>query len=810
MKKYYKSKVFLLLVSGMLCVKLGAEPLTENSAQSEALPEFDCLIEPGEVVDVGSPAHGVIEKVFVDRGDFVALGEPLSKLDSSVEQAALELARTRANSTVEIELSRENAEFSKRLHLRNQALFHKSAISSHEMDRLATEQTVAEMYEQEAKNKNKIAQMEYRRALEVVNQKTIFSPLKGVIMEKYKSAGEYVENEPLLRVAQLDPLRIEVIVAADYWGQLAPGQTAQVTPEFHGLGIKEARIERIDPVVDSASGTFRVQLALPNPDHQIAAGLKCQLAFKPRDEQVIPAKYARFSVEKKVIAAKQARSEKLQPLSQLPVLARKGIKAQGEAAQVLAPPAQKVQANKAFLAVKDYAVRSTFLAGQAQVEAFTGRLKTQKISDFYIQNIKGKGYRVSLGLYRNLDNARGRLEKLNTLGFEVELAPRYKKCLSCSAKNLVAAVKTENTQNKAEPAVKGHVPALTIKEARGKVQMPNLAGSEKGRTGQNLPAQLPKNKPGKRAGAEKKQPVAKVDGYYVRSRHLSEQAQVKAFTSRLQSQNIHDFYVIKTKGQAGYRVALGLYRSRKNALNRAGSLQDLGFEVELSPRYRACPACPGKTLVAKAKPELSLKAQVTDETKKKPAMAALSAADTRVQQLVQSKKAQSAADNKSAADNSSKRLSVERLSGDDNDRGMPPAVHDQSAAGTILDYAVYSALLSQKVEVKAFTARLKAENIRDFYVKKVRGAEGFTVALGVYKRLNNALGRVANLKSLGFEVALNPRYKKCTSCRLNDVARSQPATGPVSLAAEKTFGAGYSSTEISAPFESLALMKAAP
>ena len=281
MKRDYKSKVFMLFVGSMFFWQVNAEQLPVKPTELSALPNFDCLIEPGEIVDVGSPAPGVIENVFADRGDFVEFGEPLSRLNSSVEQAALDLALTRANSTIEIELSRENAEFSQRRHARNQALFSQSAISSHEMDRLATEQTVAKMYEQEAKDKNKIARMEYRRALEVLNQKIIRSPIDGVVMEKYKSAGEYVENEPLMRVVQLDPLHIEVIVAAEHWGQLVPGQAADVFPQLAGIDKQVATIERIDPVVDSASGTFRVLLKLPNPEHKIAAGLKCQLAFLP-------------------------------------------------------------------------------------------------------------------------------------------------------------------------------------------------------------------------------------------------------------------------------------------------------------------------------------------------------------------------------------------------------------------------------------------------------------------------------------------------------------------------------------------------
>jgi hypothetical protein len=37
-------------------------------------------------------------------------------------------------------------------------------------------------------------------------------------------------------------------------------------------------------VVDSASSTFRVRLALPNPSYRIPPGLKCKVKFLPSEK----------------------------------------------------------------------------------------------------------------------------------------------------------------------------------------------------------------------------------------------------------------------------------------------------------------------------------------------------------------------------------------------------------------------------------------------------------------------------------------------------------------------------------------------
>jgi len=35
----------------------------------------------------------------------------------------------------------------------------------------------------------------------------------------------------------------------------------------------------VDPIIDAASGTFRVTLMLPNPEHKLTSGLRCQVSF---------------------------------------------------------------------------------------------------------------------------------------------------------------------------------------------------------------------------------------------------------------------------------------------------------------------------------------------------------------------------------------------------------------------------------------------------------------------------------------------------------------------------------------------------
>jgi len=123
--------------------------------------------------------------------------------------------------------------------------------------------------------------LEAARAKAALQRRQVVSPIEGAITERYKSIGEYVSDEPVFQVAQLDPLRIEVVVPLENLNQIESGMDASVTLMVDGFddGDRTATVRRIDPVADAASGTYGVWLELPNPDLTIPSGVRCQVDF---------------------------------------------------------------------------------------------------------------------------------------------------------------------------------------------------------------------------------------------------------------------------------------------------------------------------------------------------------------------------------------------------------------------------------------------------------------------------------------------------------------------------------------------------
>ncbi len=251
---------------------------------ADTLPEFDCVIEPSEVVDIGSAVPGVIQTIFAHRSDPVRKGTVVAELESSVEHATVELSRVRAESTTSIDLREESAAFGLRTRERNQTLFQQSSVSEHDIDKLETENRIAQLQVRQEEDNKSIAELEYQRAQAVLEKHRIRTPVEGVVMERFKTVGEYVEDDPVLRIAQLDPLHVEVILPIEYMGRLKPGRLAEVMPILPGFSGKIAELTTIDKVADAASGTFGARLTLANPNYEMPGGLRCSLAFLPVSE----------------------------------------------------------------------------------------------------------------------------------------------------------------------------------------------------------------------------------------------------------------------------------------------------------------------------------------------------------------------------------------------------------------------------------------------------------------------------------------------------------------------------------------------
>ncbi len=207
------------------------------------------MVQAVKQVSVASPVlQEVIKEVLVEEGSVVKKGDILVQLQNAKEELMAQ----------EAERIVENAQFV----ATGAASLHKDKMGSREqMLKAETELALA-----------KIRQSLAKVALE---EKTIRATLDGIVVKKYKEAGESVERvEKLIDIVNIDQVYVQFYLLPKFLQTLKEGQ--DVTVRFtEPVNAKfPAKVDFLAPNIDASSGLFRVKLLIDNPDHVIKAGMK--------------------------------------------------------------------------------------------------------------------------------------------------------------------------------------------------------------------------------------------------------------------------------------------------------------------------------------------------------------------------------------------------------------------------------------------------------------------------------------------------------------------------------------------------------
>lgn len=212
------------------------------------------LVMPLKQVSVSSPVlQEVIEHVLVEEGDAVKEGQVLIELRKEKEELEVKQAEQ------VVEQKRFTAEGAQKLY--------KEKIGSQE----AAIQKQTEL---------DLAKIQLKAAEVRLKEKTIRAPLNGIVVKKYKEAGEAVDRvEKLLDVVNIDQVYVQFYLDPKLMDSIK--QDMQVPVRFAVIGNQDfiGKVSFIDPRIDAGSGLFRVKVLIENADHKIKAGMRGTVDF---------------------------------------------------------------------------------------------------------------------------------------------------------------------------------------------------------------------------------------------------------------------------------------------------------------------------------------------------------------------------------------------------------------------------------------------------------------------------------------------------------------------------------------------------
>jgi membrane fusion protein (multidrug efflux system) len=243
-----------------------AVPVEAVAAREDAIEAFysaTATLEADGEAAVVPRVGGRITALEVEEGDSVAAGDVLARIDD--ERLKLELARAEAD----LRRLRQDLERQREMH---------------ERDMISTEAFERLQYQFEAQD----AAVDLAR-LEL-SYTAIEAPIDGVVSERMIKVGNMVStSEPVFRVTALDPLLATLHVPERELSRLAPGQAATLSadaiPGERFVGV----IDRISPVVDADSGTFRVTVELRDESGRLRPGMfgRFDIVYDRREQAVL-------------------------------------------------------------------------------------------------------------------------------------------------------------------------------------------------------------------------------------------------------------------------------------------------------------------------------------------------------------------------------------------------------------------------------------------------------------------------------------------------------------------------------------------
>lgn len=256
-------------------------PAIANEKLNDLTQFASCLIAESEVVVLTSSVPGILDIMDLEEGDRVQKGQVIASLQTEVERAALNATKARAESDVILRSRERQLSAASKLLARQVKLFKRKVVAQSQVDEAQTEVDLAQLAMEEAEFERRIASLELKRVQAEVDRRIIKSPINGIVTKIDRSVGEYIDPAVgVLTIAQVDPLEIEVYLPLDAYPLVKVGDDAIISPQAPINGEYALKIATKSPLVDAASGLFRLTLLLPNTANRVPAGVRCSVKFQ--------------------------------------------------------------------------------------------------------------------------------------------------------------------------------------------------------------------------------------------------------------------------------------------------------------------------------------------------------------------------------------------------------------------------------------------------------------------------------------------------------------------------------------------------
>ncbi|HZP92132.1 MAG TPA: efflux RND transporter periplasmic adaptor subunit [Burkholderiales bacterium] len=267
------------------------QPVTVVTVESERVQRNIAL--PGELrayqeVAVYPKVQGFVEEIPVDRGSFVRPGQLLVRLvapEIVSQQRQAEAAAQQAHAQMLEAQSKLDADGVTYRRLRTTYEQYPGAVVENDLD-LAEKSVEADKARVKALADSERAAQDFARSLRAIEGYLyVTSPFRGVIIERNAHRGTLAGptpgplNPPMLRLHQIDPLRLVIPVPEQDVGAMKPGARIRFKVAAFPGRTFDGELRRIAHALDTRTRTMPVELDVRNANGALAPGMYAEVEW---------------------------------------------------------------------------------------------------------------------------------------------------------------------------------------------------------------------------------------------------------------------------------------------------------------------------------------------------------------------------------------------------------------------------------------------------------------------------------------------------------------------------------------------------
>lgn len=233
------------------------------------------LTQPAREATLGADAPLRLLDIPVKEGARVRQNDVVIQFVDRPQRARAQIARLKAESTLEVELARirwkQAAEELERL----KQFQNDSVTSIKELRDAQAEADVMRVRYEIAQCEHTQASLDYEFQKILVEKLAVRAPFDGYVDEVLHEPQETVEvGEGIVRIVQLDPLQVTLHCPLESIQRIRIGDKIVVTPGESGWDPRSGTVSFVDRVADAGSQTVEVKLIVENPDLDWISGMK--------------------------------------------------------------------------------------------------------------------------------------------------------------------------------------------------------------------------------------------------------------------------------------------------------------------------------------------------------------------------------------------------------------------------------------------------------------------------------------------------------------------------------------------------------